>query len=79
MQRLCRQGPHGAAAHSQHSGELGQAIGIGVGLLVNAVVWPPLRRRTAITAIDRVDDRIGQLLSRMAEELRQSVARFKIA
>ena len=46
------------------------AIGIATGLLVNAVVWPPLRRRTAITAIDRVDDRIGRLLSRMAGELR---------
>lgn len=46
------------------------AIGIGVGLVVNAVVWPPLRRRTAIAAIDRVDDRIGRLFSRMVEELR---------
>jgi uncharacterized membrane protein YgaE (UPF0421/DUF939 family) len=46
------------------------AIGIGVGLLVNAVLWPPLRRRTAITAIDRIDDRIGRLFSRMADQLR---------
>jgi uncharacterized membrane protein YgaE (UPF0421/DUF939 family) len=46
------------------------AVGIGVGLAVNALVWPPLRRRTAVTAIDRVDDRIGRLLTRMAEELR---------
>ena len=47
------------------------AIGIVVGLLVNALVWPPLRRRTAITAIDRLDDRIGRLFSRMAAELRE--------
>jgi uncharacterized membrane protein YgaE (UPF0421/DUF939 family) len=46
------------------------AIGIVVGLLVNAAVWPPLRRRTATAAIDRVDDRVGRLLSRVAEELR---------
>ena len=42
------------------------AIGIVVGLLVNAVVWPPLRRRTAIAAMDRIDDRIGGLLAEMA-------------
>ncbi len=45
------------------------AVGIVVGLLVNAVVWPPLRRRTAITAIDRIDDRIGALLTDMAQGL----------
>jgi uncharacterized membrane protein YgaE (UPF0421/DUF939 family) len=49
---------------------LDTGIGIGVGLLVNAVVWPPLRRRTAITAIDKVDDRIGRLLTRMYDDLR---------
>lgn len=48
---------------------LDTGIGIGVGLLVNAVVWPPLRRRTAIAAIDKVDDRIGRLLTRMHEDL----------
>ena len=50
---------------------LDTGIGIGVGLLVNAVVWPPLRRRTAITAIDKVDDRIGRLLTRMHDDLRR--------
>lgn len=38
------------------------AIGIVVGLLVNAAVWPPLRRRTAITAMNHIDDDIGELL-----------------
>lgn len=38
------------------------AIGIGVGLLVNLLVWPPLRRRTAVVALDRIDDAIGALL-----------------
>ncbi len=45
------------------------AIGIVVGLLVNAVVWPPLHRRTAIAAMDRIDDRIGALLDDMAHRL----------
>jgi uncharacterized membrane protein YgaE (UPF0421/DUF939 family) len=45
------------------------AIGIVVGLLVNAAVWPPLRRRTAITAMDHVDDDIGELLADMGAKL----------
>lgn len=45
------------------------AIGIVVGLLVNALVWPPLRRRTAIAAMNRIDDRIGGLLVDMSEGL----------
>ncbi len=50
---------------------LDTGIGIGVGLAINAMVWPPLRRRTAIAAIDRLDDRIGRLLTRMDEDLRR--------
>jgi len=38
------------------------AIGVGVGLLVNVMVWPPLRRHTAAKALDAVDDGIGELL-----------------
>lgn len=45
---------------------LDTAIGVAVGLLVNVIVWPPLRRRTAAEAMDRVDDRIGELLVDMA-------------
>jgi uncharacterized membrane protein YccC len=45
------------------------AIGIGVGLAVNAVVWPPLRRRTAISAMNHVDDCIGALLVDMGDRL----------
>jgi uncharacterized membrane protein YccC len=37
-------------------------IGVAVGLLVNVLVWPPLRRRTAAEAMDRIDDGIGELL-----------------
>ena len=41
-------------------------IGVGVGLLVNVIVWPPLRRHTAAKALDRIDDGIGELLVDMA-------------
>jgi uncharacterized membrane protein YgaE (UPF0421/DUF939 family) len=45
------------------------AIGVGVGLLVNLVVWPPLRDYSAARAIDRIDDGIGELLKTMASQL----------
>lgn len=45
---------------------LDTAIGVAVGLLVNVLVWPPLRRHTAAKALDRVDDAIGELLADMA-------------
>lgn len=48
---------------------LDTAIGVAVGLLVNLLVWPPLRRHTAAEALDRVDDRIGELLVEMADGL----------
>jgi uncharacterized membrane protein YgaE (UPF0421/DUF939 family) len=45
-------------------------IGIVVGLLVNLVVWPPLRDLSAARAIDAIDDQVGELLRDMAECLR---------
>lgn len=48
---------------------LDTGIGIGVGLVVNVLVWPPLRRRTAIVVIDQLDDGIGELLHRIAQQL----------
>ena len=48
-------------------------IGIAVGLLVNVLVWPPLRDRSAAAHIDAIDDRVGELLSEMAATLRGSV------
>jgi uncharacterized membrane protein YccC len=42
-------------------------IGIAVGLVVNLLVWPPLRRRTTIAAMDQLDDRIGELLVDLAD------------
>jgi len=44
-------------------------IGIGVGLLVNVAVWPPLQRRTAILAMNRIDDGIGELLEDIGSQL----------
>lgn len=49
------------------------AIGIVVGLVVNMAVWPPLRDYSATRAIDAIDDGVGELLCRIAEELHESV------
>lgn len=48
------------------------AIGVGVGVLVNAAVWPPLRDHTAARAIEAVGRRVGDLLARIAEEFADS-------
>ena len=50
---------------------LDTGIGITVGLLVNLVVWPPLRDRSAARRVDAIDDKIGLLLSDMARRLRE--------
>ena len=42
---------------------LDTGIGVAVGLAVNVAVWPPLLRRTAIVSMNRIDDRIGELLA----------------
>jgi uncharacterized membrane protein YgaE (UPF0421/DUF939 family) len=44
-------------------------VGIGVGLIVNLVVWPPLRDRSAAQQVDRIDDAIGALLTEIAAAL----------
>jgi uncharacterized membrane protein YgaE (UPF0421/DUF939 family) len=46
------------------------AIGVAVGLLVNLLVWPPLRDRGAAHQIDVIDDRIADLLRAIAAGLR---------
>jgi uncharacterized membrane protein YgaE (UPF0421/DUF939 family) len=46
-------------------------IGVGVGLLVNLLVWPPLQRRSTVAAIDQIDDKVGDLLVDMAAGLEQ--------
>lgn len=45
---------------------LDTGIGIAVGLAVNGLVWPPLRRRAAVAAMDALDGGIGELLVDMA-------------
>jgi uncharacterized membrane protein YgaE (UPF0421/DUF939 family) len=46
------------------------AIGVGVGIVVNAAVWPPLRDLAAARAIAAVGTRVGDLLAHIAEECR---------
>jgi uncharacterized membrane protein YgaE (UPF0421/DUF939 family) len=45
-------------------------IGIGVGMLVNLLVWPPLRDRSAAAQVDVLDDRVGELLNHIADQVR---------
>ena len=46
------------------------AIGIGIGLLVNMVVWPPMRDYAAARAIDAIGAAVGGLLRDMAADVR---------
>jgi uncharacterized membrane protein YccC len=46
-------------------------VGIGMGLLVNLLVWPPLRDRSAAHQIDSVGERIGALLTDIVGDLRR--------
>ncbi|MGH3368986.1 MAG: hypothetical protein ACRDPR_03205, partial [Nocardioidaceae bacterium] len=47
------------------------AIGVVVGLVVNAVVWPPLRDLTAARAIESVGIKVGELLCEISRELKE--------
>lgn len=49
---------------------LDTAIGVGVGVVVNALVWPPLRDLTAARAVEAVGREVGELLGMIAEEFR---------
>jgi hypothetical protein len=48
------------------------ALGVAVGILVNLVVLPPLDDRSAQQQVERLDRRLGELLTRMAEEMRST-------
>jgi uncharacterized membrane protein YgaE (UPF0421/DUF939 family) len=48
---------------------LDTGVGIMVGLLVNLLVWPPLRDRSAARQIDVVAERVGGVLSEIAARL----------
>ena len=50
-------------------------IGVGVGLLVNLAVWPPLRDRAAAHRVDAIDDRLGELLRDVAAGFRSDAER----
>jgi uncharacterized membrane protein YccC len=53
-------------------------IGVVIGLAVNFAVWPPLRRRTAIIAMNRIDDGIGGLLADIGAGLGRPVEETEI-
>ena len=53
-------------------------IGIAVGLLVNLLIWPPLRDRAAARRLDVIDDRLGLVLSDMAGDLREDPDREQV-
>ena len=48
---------------------LGTGIGIAIGLLVNLLLWAPLRDRAAAHRVGLLDDEIGALLERVAADL----------
>jgi uncharacterized membrane protein YgaE (UPF0421/DUF939 family) len=58
---------------------LDTAIGIVVGVLVNLLVWPPLQDRLAARRVASIDERLGDLLSRMANEVRAGHTREQAA
>ncbi len=49
---------------------LDTAIGVGVGIVANLVILPPLNDRSAQQQVDRINEKLGALLREMAEEMR---------
>ena len=47
-------------------------VGVGIGILVNLLVYPPLNDRSARQQVDDVNLRMGALMQRMAAEMRES-------
>jgi uncharacterized membrane protein YccC len=48
---------------------LDTSVGVAIGLLVNLLVWPPLRDRAAWSHASRLPRELGDLLVRMAEDI----------
>lgn len=51
---------------------LDTAIGVAVGILANLVIVPPLNDRSAQEQVDRINDKLGGLLSEMAAQMRSA-------
>lgn len=49
---------------------LDTAIGVAVGVLVNLLIYPPLNNRSAQQQVDRIDEKLGAILSEMAADMR---------
>lgn len=47
-------------------------LGVGIGVLVNLVVLPPVNDRRAQQLVDRINAEMGELMQQMAEEMRES-------
>jgi uncharacterized membrane protein YgaE (UPF0421/DUF939 family) len=72
-----------ATGYSDDSGMLvarlaDTAVGIGVGIVVTLLVWPPLRDRSAARRVDRIDDWIGELLGERVGALRDGSGRADV-
>lgn len=47
-------------------------VGVGIGVLVNLLIIPPLRERQAARHVDRINRRMGDMLTDMADEFSSS-------
>lgn len=48
------------------------AVGVGIGVLVNLLIIPPMRDHQAASHVDRIDRRIGDILVEMSDEFSTS-------
>lgn len=48
------------------------AIGVGIGILVNALILPPLRDQQAANYVDRINRQMGTILTEMSDEFARS-------
>ncbi|MFN7244690.1 MAG: hypothetical protein ACK4M5_15810, partial [Dietzia cercidiphylli] len=48
------------------------AVGVGIGVLVNLLIIPPMRDQQAASHVDRIDRRIGDILINMSDEFSTS-------
>jgi len=48
------------------------AVGVGIGVLVNLLIVPPLREQQAAAHVDSINRRVGEILIHMADEFSES-------